>query len=284
MEVIDKSGDEEIKDDGEKGNGTQDPTDQKTNENELESGGTTNLNGGAEGGDAPKDGQPAEGAAPKEEGGVPAVNEFDPAKFEANMTEKMTEIVNKAVGSIKPKEEPQKQLTDEEWTGLEETTGMGRPAIQYITDLNAALANKIIASIDAKFGSQLAQLGTGSALTALSKENGFKDATTHQKNVSEFLKDMDPRLHNDPNTLKKAVIYSRGLGMSGMINKVRNEGSQNLKIVGAGRPTSPGGTGTGKSTPALNETQRAAAALMDGGEAEYIKFMKTSNGATTIGR
>jgi len=278
METIDKSGTEDriLEDDGGKGDGTENSPDPKDIENEPKASGTTDPNGGEA---ALKDGEDA-GAAPRkageEEGGVPGIVEFDPAQFEASILEKIDE-------KLKPKEEAPKQLTDEEWTGLEEKTGMARVSIQYIADLQAQMVDKIMASIEGKYGGRLAQFETGSALTNLSKEKGFSDASVHQKNVTEFLKDVDPRLHNDPNQLRKAVIYSRGLGISGTINKIRGEGSRGLKIVGAGRPTSPDGGTTGKSRP-LNETERQAAQLMPGGEAEYIKIRnRNSNGAVTVG-
>lgn len=276
--IIDKSGEEGSQEGNEgKENDAEAAANSQANKNESESGGAADLDGGEKGGEAGKDAGAAEGAAGQEEGGEPEPVAFDPEKFQEAILEKVGAM-------MKPKEpEAPKELTDEQWADLEEKTAMPRASLQYMANTQAQIIDKIMDKMDEKYGGRLAQFETGSALSTLSKENGFSDASTHQKNVTDFLKDVDPRKHNDPEMLKKAVIYSRGLGMQGKINRVRNEGIKNLQIVGAGRPTSPGGTGAGKGSKPLDEAQRQVAEMM-GGEAEYRKFMSTGNGPAIIGK
>lgn len=163
--------------------------------------------------------------------------------------------------------EAPKPMSDEDWAKLEQQTGAPRSTIEFFTNQNVKVVNHLKEYID----SAIAKLSFGSAIDEFAKTPGFQDATRYKKDIQEFLNTYEPKHWTNPEVLKRAVIYSRGLNANANLQKVRNDSERNRKIAGVGRPAAPAGGIRKPALPPLNQAQKEAAALM-GSEAEYNKY------------
>lgn len=252
----------------EEGSDAPNQADQEINKVINESGGTADPNGEAEVGEDGENGQEDEGAARQEN---ESPKPLDPR---IENIEKTLQMVREKLEQKPP--EPQKPLSDEDWAKLEQEWGAPRSTIERVTKQNVQIVNRLTDYIDSKF----AKLEFSDALNGLSREAGFSDAVRYKKEVTEFLSDYDPKHWTNPTLLKKAVYYSRGLNANTNVNKARTDAERNKFIAGKARPSSPGGGQRRISMPPLTPAQKEAAAMMPGGESEYMKFR--TNGRTQI--
>ena len=87
---------------------------------------------------------------------------------------------------------------------------------------------------------------------------------------------MPAQLQNDPNMLKKAAIYARGLAPRKPASDERNR-----RIVSKSRPSSPSASGSRKSGgPALTAIQKDAARAVGMSEDEYKQSLAGKRGAS----
>lgn len=163
---------------------------------------------------------------------------------------------------------PVKERTPEEWAAMEQEYGVPRGAIERFTRQNVTVYNKIKDEMDARF----AKYEMNDALGDLVKEQGFNDAVRYKKDVTAYLSRYETKHWTNPQLLKDAVIYARGLNANANVQKARTDSQRNVVVAGKGRPASPGG-GQRRSNPVpLTKEQKEAAEMM-GSESEYRKFM-----------
>lgn len=171
---------------------------------------------------------------------------------------------------------PVKERTPEEWATLEQEWGVPRGAIERTTRQSVTVYNKIMEMFDSRF----AKYEMTESLTDLTKETGFNDAIRYKKDVTTYLSRYEPKYWTNPQLLKDAVIYARGLNANSNIQKVRTDNERNRVVIGRARPSSPA-VGQRRGSPiALTASQKEAASHMPGGEPEYRKFM--GKGRVTI--
>lgn len=167
----------------------------------------------------------------------------------------------------KPQEKPQ-PMTNEQWENLETETGMPRRSIEFVTNQNIKVINRLTDLIESRF----AKMEVGSAIDSVAKDPQFTDASRYKTEINEFLADYEPRHWTNPALIKKATIYARGLNANKNIQKVRTDQERNLKVAGAARPSSPNSGSKKPAMPALTASQREAATLMGVPEAEYSRI------------
>lgn len=243
---------------------------EEDNQNVDEQGGTADLDGGAEDPQAGKDDSAQEGEV-LEDGEIAGQKGDD----RIAIVEKTLKEIHEKLNEQKP--EPVKQMTDEEWAKLEQQTGAPRSTIEFFTNQNVKVVEKLTQYIDSK----LAKLEFDSSLNDFSRTPGFQDAVRYKKDVQEFLSTYEPKHWTNPDLLKRAVIYSRGLHAGENVQKARTDSERNRKIAGAARPASPGGSARKSATPPLTQAQREVASMMPGGEAEYLKY-RPKGGRVTL--
>lgn len=234
---------------------------EEDNQNVDEQGGTADPDGGAKDPQVGKDDSAQEGEI-LEDGEI-ARSEGDDR---IAVVEKTLKEIHEKLNEQKP--EPVKQMTDEEWAKLEQQTGAPRSTIEFFTNQNVRVVEKLTQYIDSK----LAKLEFDSSINDFSRTPGFQDAVRYKKDVQDFLSAYDPKHWTNPELLKRAVIYSRGLHSGENVQRARTDSERNRKIAGAARPMAPGGSARKPATPPLTQAQREVAAMMPGGEAEYLKY------------
>jgi hypothetical protein len=238
-----------------------DQTNKEANEIVDESGGATDLNAGTEVSEDGKDAGETEGEVV--EGSESPGTKVNPelAAFKEEIKAELAKLAPVApAAEVKP-------LTEEQWGKLEEDWGQPRQTIQRITNQNVQVVRKLTEYIDSRF----AKLEVGDTIQAVSKEALYTDAPRYQKEIREFIQDYDPKHWSNPELIKRAVIYARGLNANANLQKVRTDTEKNKKIAGPARPSSPSGGIKRTTMPALNGAHREAANLM-GSEGEYNKF------------
>jgi hypothetical protein len=245
------------------------PTGADNNDALHESAGDGDFKRGEEAGEAGEAPLEGEGEAGTEEGdpaGADAAVEapaFDPEKFEERLMEKLE-------AKLKP-QEPPRDLTDEEWAKKEEEFGASRQTIKAFTNQNVQVYNAMREYVDSLF----AGVHKENRLKEISQEKGFTDAMRYRKGIDQFLSKYDPKHHSNPELLRMAVVYARGLDRSASVQRARNDGERNRRIAGPARPSSPGNGRSGRpGLPALNATQKEVAAKFGMSDAEYAAQLK----------
>lgn len=165
--------------------------------------------------------------------------------------------------------EPYKEPTDEEWMKIEDDTGLSRKAIKFQAGQMANLYNRIMTSINAKFGKSEKE----NSITALSKQKGFQDAGKFRKGMEEFLGDYDESMHSNEKLLKNAYFYAKGKGTGDAVRHAANATERNKRISGSGRPASPNSGDRRPSTVVLTNQQRFLAKKAGMSEKEYADFL-----------
>ncbi len=252
-------------------NAPENATDQKVDNALNEPTGNEDLNAGGENREVPEDGGQDEGQVDgQEEGAESALAEgeeatpepFDPNAFKEDILKSIDE-------KMTPPAAPPAELTEEQWAAKETEVGVPRQSIQFFT----AQAMKVYETVMNHIEERFAKLDKVEGIRGISKEKGFEDATRYQKEIDQYLSRYHPKHHSNPQLLKDAVIYARGLNASKNIQRVRTDQDRNKKIAGPARPSSPNG---GKRVPtvALNASQRDVATKFGMSETEYQKLMK----------
>lgn len=238
-----------------------------------------------------KDGNPIEGDGEPEldENGNPiegdgAGGEEEPDPRDQKIEELTARLDAIEKGGGKGKEEP-KPWGDEEWTKLMERweltpdadgnpRNFGKTALQGVMQMMMGQRQEFRDMLQA----EMSGFKKEAAIADLSWEKGFEDIKGYRKGMEEFLKDFSPGLHSDKNLLKKALIYSRGLGASGKFRKALNDKEKNRRINAGGvhGKAAPGKGGGGKSV-VLSAEQKAAAKSSGMSEQEYIKYLTIDN-------
>lgn len=258
-----------------------DKTNPKGNETVPEPSGEENLNAGAEGGEAEPgagtdEGEPGaegSGAEPKQEETTP-----DPlAEFTERM-EKRFELLEKAV---KPQERAPAPVepTEEQWAELETKTQMPRAGIKHV----ATMMERGLKAIERKFEERLSAFESEKVLETVSADPSFSDAKTLKTEVQTYLKKFAPADRSDPELVKDAIIYARGLKSKAAIARAAKGQERNKHITGAARPASPNGGGN-TAQAVLSSAQKQAASMLPGGEAEYRKIQAAAkkNGGPAV--
>lgn len=245
--------------------GTHVPQDQENaapNDTESQSGNESDLAGNGENQEAGKEAGDVE-----TQGGEPQPSTESNAPLDLNQLK--TEIVDSIKEQLKPPEPPPQPITEEQWAQHEQTWGVPRTAIDQTIRIAVKLKSEMQEYVDSKF----AALESDAAIGNLAKEPGFSDVGRLKEGIKEFLKDFDPKFHSNPQLLKKAAIYARGLSSQKDIRAVRNTDEKNRQVVNRLKT----GKSEGASAPSqkgLTEIQRQAAELLKGGENEYRQLMK----------
>lgn len=179
------------------------------------------------------------------------------------------ETAEKELAALKgrPAEAPPapKELSEEEWVKKEEEWGVGRNAIKQVASMHMSLFNHVNQMLDDRLG----RFEVDSSLARLAHEPGFSDVNALRSGIDEFLQDVSPGRRSDPNVLKKAAIYARGLQAASRVNKARNSGERNRRIITKARPAAPSGGVRRPHSAALTPSQRSAAAFHPEGEEGY---------------
>ena len=189
------------------------------------------------------------------------------------------EIVQQALEEAFAKNKPQepiKERTAEEWAAMEQEWGAPRSTIERVTRQSVTVYNKVMDVLDAR----MSKYELSDSLNSLSKEQGFQDANRYKNDITKYLSRYETKHWTNPQLLKDAVIYSRGLNANANVQKARNESERNRVVAGKARPSAPGGGQRRVSLPALTSEQREAAAMMPGGEQQYRQFK--NKGRVTI--
>lgn len=237
---------------GEGGNGTKIETNPEDNNPINQPGGEADPNGGTTPGEDGENDKGKEAPTGKEEEGAEPTPPVD--------VDKIVDQILAKTGLGKEKEPEKEKLDPKEAAARIESIakklGITPEAVRYFTNQNMQVADIIRKEVSSK----LAVINKSSALARLSREKGFEDANRHAKGVDEFLSVFDESEHSDPELLRRAVIYSRGLEAQKNLKQVQNTNERNKKIAGTGRPASPGEPKDNKVvvlTPLEKETARA---------------------------
>ena len=190
-------------------------------------------------------------------------------------------MVAKSVEEAMAKNAPQQpaQLTEEQWAAKEAEVGVPRGAIQFFTGQAMKVYNTLMQQMEARF----AKFEKADQLRALSRAKGYEDAMRYPKFVEQFLSKYKPEHHANPELLKMAVVYARGMASKANVQRARVEAERGRRISGVARPSSPGSSAGASRKPGapalrpLSTAQKQAAAMMPGGEAEYRKWMAKNN-------
>ncbi len=202
------------------------------------------------------------------EGEVPGQAEVPESESRIDFDKFKDDILKNIDEKLKPVlEKPQREISEEEWVKHETDWGMPRTAIDRVTRQSVQVFEKAKEYIDAK----LASLEGAQTRANMSKE--FPDINRLKNGMDEFLADFDPKHHNNPNLLRRAAIYARGLASQSDMKRVRTTDEKNRQVAGRIKT----GTQEGSRTPSagqkpLSSSQREAASMLPGGEAEYNKI------------
>lgn len=292
-----------IEDGGEGGgDGTQDPADQKNNGAQPDATGAAGANGRGENPEAAGRGGPDEDPAGGEGEGAEAEPELDEngdpivaadgdgAGEEAATPltpELISQMVAKSVEDAMLKNKPADappQLTEEQWAAKEQEVGVERKAIQFFTAQSMKVWNAVQDAMDARF----AKFEKIEAIRDLSRTKGFEDASRYQKGIDSFLTKYQPKYHSNPELLKMAVIYARGLARSGDVRRAQVSSQRNVRVAGAARPSSPGSSAGATRRPGstqrpLTASQREVMQKFGWTEKEYRDSLSTRGTPVTDG-
>lgn len=185
------------------------------------------------------------------------------------ISEMVTKSVEDAMNKNKPAEAPA-QLTEEQWSAKEQEVGVSRNAIQFFTAQSMKVWNAVQEAMDARF----ARFEKAEALQTLSRTKGFEDASRYQKGIDTFLSKYQPKYHSNPELLKMAVVYARGLARSGDVRRAQVSTERNKRIGGPARPSSPGSSSGAARKPGaaqrpLSQSQREVMQKFGMTEKEY---------------
>jgi len=264
------SGTETLEAEGGEENASEITPGKKVDETVIEQGGESAADGGAEAGKAEGDAGTENGEAGENEGGGDAV-EASPAFDAAKVIEELrTEIAGMKEQMSRPPQAPQAQqpakpMTEEEWVSLESEVGVPRAAIQRFTSQTMQVANSLKEYIDSKF----TMIEQAEGLRQVARDPEFSDGLKFEKDVQKYLSRVDPRYRSNPDVIKDAIIYSRGLNYKKTVSTVRNENEKNRKIAGPARPAAPGGGMKGKGSVPLTPIEHQAREAVGWTEEQY---------------
>jgi hypothetical protein len=154
-----------------------------------------------------------------------------------------------------PVEQKAPQITEEEWAKYEEERGIPRTAQTWITNTLVRAVQDIEKVINQRF----ARIDRKEAIQGMASNPEFSDANKYQKEMDQYLEKVDPRYHANPEVLKDALIWARGMNYKKTVQNVRNEREVNKRISGVARPSTGGAKSSSKSTPALTALEKSAA-------------------------
>lgn len=215
----------------------------------------------------------------EETAGAEAESPESKSQASVDLSQFKEEILKEIKETIKPPESAPRQISEEEWAAHEQRVGVPRQAIDFFTRQSVQVYEKLKDYVDQQFAS----LQKDAALSNVAKEAGITDVARLKPGIDEFLKDFDPRHHNNPALLKKAAIYARGLQSQKDIRTVRNSDEKNRQVVNRLKPgRSEGGSAGNPGQKGLTEQQREVAAMLPGGEAEYMKIKANKNRVIAI--
>lgn len=265
MHAIEDAGSQDT---GTEGGDVENPIDQETNQPVDESGRAAAADGGTEdpeagGAGEGEEGTPGEAADGAEPGAVdgPALP-FDPEAFKAG-------IIEEVRAAVQPPAPAAKELTEEEWAAKEQEWGVPRSTIKAATMQSVQVYNRVLEAMEAR----LAPIMVSEAVRQISREKGYGDAVALRPGIDKYLSKFPVQHHANPDLLRMAVVYARGLAAQTNVRKARNANERNLKIAGAGRPgAGGGGTAPRSAAPRLTATQSDVARKFNMSDAEYAKL------------
>lgn len=244
-------------------------TNPEINEPVNEPGGDPTVDGGTTTGTDGEDvGTTKEGTGQAEEnpeGGAADVEKpLDPAALKEEILKELQEKMAPPPA--------QRELTEEEWTAREQESGTSRQTIKFFTNQSIKVYNAMREYIDEKF----AGIEKDGAIRSIASEKGFSDAVRYSKEINQYLQKFNPKFHSNPQILRDAVIYARGLNASKNLQRANNDAERNRRIAGTARPSSPGATGGVRrpGTPGLTRDQRDVAAKFGMTDSEYSGLIK----------
>lgn len=254
-----------VEEKAEVGDGTEIEADPKADKTQPIEGGETDPNRGTEDrADEGSRGEDGEEVLEEEEGAEsePGIDERI-EKLEAKWEEKLK--------SVQPPADQPRELSEEQWVEHEQRYGVPRQTIKAFTEQTVRAMNALRTEFRQMFQQEVGGFKKDSAISRLAKEPGFADAPSLRTGIDKFLEKFDASHHSNPDLLKTAVIFARGLKSASNVTRARTTDEKNRKVMTrlkTGRPEV--GVRTKSSKP-LSEMERQAAEIM-GDEAEYSKF------------
>lgn len=263
--LMDKDGSEE------NGNhdGAEDPKDPAADTSVPEQGAEQDPNAGAEAGEVEAGGE-GDGSEAANEGAEGT--DLSPNSVEA-LHKQVADLTARLETLSKPREEapaPVPQPTEEQWQAKADELGVSVKYLKFETTQKANLYNRIKQEIISEMTGRFSKFEKADAISSLSKDPQFADAPKYRKDIDTFLEKFDAKEQSNPELLKMAVIYARGLNAKKREAGIRSDGERNRHINGAARPASSSSGTRSKVTP-LFGNQKVVAAMMNG-DAEYNKF------------
>lgn len=276
--VIDDEGAADAGDEGAQGGAggddVENPAGTQADGSESEQGGEPGADGGAEGGEA--------GEAGGGEEGAPGTEGEGPAGQPADLNEQIAEGVRTALEAMgidptaqfKPQTpEPEapvwKEPSEEQWVQHETQWGVPRTAIKATIQRMAMVKADVMESVQAMFAPMLKD----QALGVLARTKGFEDVPRLRGHIDEFLKPFDTKHHSNPELLKRAAIYARGMAARSQVRRAVQGQERNRQIGGVRRPASPNGNGAARPVARpLSPAEKQAAAMLPGGVKEYLQL------------
>lgn len=241
-------------------NGPETTEDQTTLDTQPESGAEPNIDGGAE-----------DQAVGEETGEVEGDVSETPEAAKPDPLIEINKVIEDKFKSLeeklKPAEPAPPPIPEEKWVESENKWGVPRTAIQETIRVAMQVKNEIKEYVDAQF----AELRKDSIMADVAKQNGIANYKSLEPGINEFLSAFDSKHHSNPELLKRAMFYARGMNAPKDVKRIQANDEKNRQVVNrikTGRAdVRPSGVNAQKG---LNETQREAAEMI--GESEYLKI------------
>lgn len=250
--------------------GAQDETDSEDDEDESGEGGDSDDDEGAEGEEADGDGGEDDGEGEEEEDDEESVDSGSELR---ELFLAQNQQIQQLVKSLNEKKDAPKGFSDEQWTALEEKTGMKKDGVRFIADqiIKPALKNVV----DSLTG-RLAKIESASAFSDMGRDPKFKDIGAYRGRMSKILDQFDPETRNNPAVMKMAYFAAKGMGAK---KAVANEGARreaNKKIATKRRPgaAGKGGSPDDKKGFGLSKVERQVARRFGLSDKEYAAMRK----------
>ena len=233
--------------------------------------GDADLNRGAKTGKASGDVEPKEGEVGEGEE-VSEEESINPQDLIKNLSAKVEDLQRRLdnpqrAPKVEEKAPEPAPISDQEWEKYESEWGIPRTAIKNTVDRVVRAVTDIRSYVDQKFAKYERQ----EQLDSLSSDPEFNDAKKYSKEINQYLEKIDPRYHSNPDVLKDAVIWARGLNYKRSVQNVRNEKEINKRISGIARPASSSVSrgSKGKTSASLTTLEKSAADAVNMPYEEY---------------
>lgn len=164
-------------------------------------------------------------------------------------------------------QQPQ-QLTEEQYAGLEATSGLPRTGIDFAHNL----VLRGLAESKKYVDQRMARFEKDAAIGSMAQKKEFADVRKYEKDMNEYLGRFSPTHHNNPIVLSDAYYYAKGKSSNKIIGNVRQSKVVSRTIAGKARmmpPSAPAGGGNAKGFSAFKLTAAEESAWESMGKQYY---------------